>query len=172
VVADRVEVVAREQGVGALVVERRPLELEEQQLGLDVGGALLHARHQRAVLGRRRVGREAQGGVVARAAHEVDDDRQLLHRGGQAGRVQLGHLARVLRAEGLGPLRRLVEQAIAALRSLAVHEVLESQATVSSSVVLMAAHDRSRARTGPPGPFRRGCGFARRAVLHRPRGPI
>ena len=84
VVAAEVEAGGPEQLVGALVVERRPLELEEQQLGLDLGGALLDALEQRAALGIGRVGREPQRRVRAGAADQLLDRGELLHRRAQA----------------------------------------------------------------------------------------
>ena len=52
-------VIAQQLG-GALVVESRPLELEEQQLGLVRGGLLLHVLQQRSAGGIGGVGRELQ----------------------------------------------------------------------------------------------------------------
>ena len=48
-----VEPVVLQQLLGLLIVDRRPLQLEEQKLRLDLGGTLLHPLKQRAA---RRVG--------------------------------------------------------------------------------------------------------------------
>ena len=91
VVAAELEPRRVEQLLGLLVVERGPLELEEQELGLDLGGALLDALQQRAPLGIGGVGGEAQRGVRAGTADQVVDLRQLVHRLGQAAGIELGH---------------------------------------------------------------------------------
>ena len=77
VVAAEVEPVVGEQRLGALVVERRPLELEEDQRGLDLRAALLHELQQRAAL---RVGggrREVQHRVGAGATDQLLQRREL-----------------------------------------------------------------------------------------------
>ena len=85
VVGAEAELVVGQELVGAIVVERRPLELEEQQLGLDLGGALLHELEQRAARGVGGVGGKAQRGVGAGLADELVDRGQLVHRRGEAG---------------------------------------------------------------------------------------
>ena len=77
VVAAEVQPLAREQLLGALVCERGPLQLEEQQRGLDRGLLLLHALQQRPVGRVGGVGGEAQRGVVAGAARQLLDPGEL-----------------------------------------------------------------------------------------------
>ena len=110
VVAAEVEPVGGEQLLGALVVERGPLELEEQQRGLDLRAALLHALEQRAALGVGGGGREVQHRVGAGAADELLQRGELAHRRGEAGAVELGDLAGVGGGERVGAALRLVEQ--------------------------------------------------------------
>ena len=79
---------ARQQRVGLLVIECRPFELEEQQLGLERGAALLHQLQQRAT---RRVGgvsREPQHRVTAGAVDEFQDRGEFEHRLAQSGSVE------------------------------------------------------------------------------------
>jgi len=102
VVAAEVQPVVAEQLLGAIVGQCRPLELEEQQLGLDLGGSLLHQLQQRAAGRIGRVGGEAQGGERAGLPDQLVDLRQLVHRGRQCGGVQLGHPTGVRLGEGLG----------------------------------------------------------------------
>ena len=101
VVAAEVEPLGREQLLGPLVVDRNPLELEEEQLGVDrrrpLGGGL-QERADRRVGG---VGGKPQVGVVERPADEIADRGELPHRGAQAGSVELADLALV----GCGELR-------------------------------------------------------------------
>ena len=77
VVAAEVQPVGGEQRLGALVVERRPLELEEDQRGLDLRAALLHALQQRAALGVGGGRREVQHRVGAGAADQLLQRREL-----------------------------------------------------------------------------------------------
>ena len=125
VVAGRVQPVGAQQLVDAVVVHGGPLELEEEQLGLDPGGAFLHARQQRPVAGIGRVDREAQHRVGAGAAEAVDDRLELGHGRGQPGAVELADAARV----GLGEARRalvgLVEQPLGPFRAVAVDQRIE-----------------------------------------------
>ena len=104
VMAAEVKALAREQLLGALVGQRRPLQLEEQQRRLDRGLPLLHLLQQRAVRRLGGVGREAQRRVVARPGHEIVDRRQLAHRLAQARAVELAEPARVAGRERLGAL--------------------------------------------------------------------
>ena len=121
-VARGVQAVGGHELVGALVVERRPLELEEQQLRLDRRALLLHALHERADLRVGGVDAEAQHRVVARARGELGDVHQLGHRGGELRRGELGEAAGVGVGEGLRALRGLVEEAVGAGIALAVDE--------------------------------------------------
>src|SRR5947209_9163628 len=72
-VAAEVETRSSQQLVRPRVVQRRPLELEEQQLCLELGPRLLDALQQRSALGIRRVCREAKRGIGAGPANEVLD---------------------------------------------------------------------------------------------------
>ena len=116
VVADAVQAVGGQQLLGALVVERGPLEVEEQQPRLDRRAALLDLGQQRAVGGVLRVGGEAQRGVGAGAADELDELGELVRGGGQARPVELGDPAGVRLGERGGAAVGLVEQAVDALR--------------------------------------------------------
>ena len=118
-VAAEAEVVVREQRLGALVVERRPLELEEDQRGLDLRAALLHQLEQRAALRVGRCGREVQHRVGAGAADELLERRELAHRAGERRPVELGDLPRVGLGERVRALLRVVQQRLDAGSSLA-----------------------------------------------------
>jgi hypothetical protein len=89
VVARGLQAVVLQQLLDALVVQGRPLELEEQQLGLDLRALLLHARHQRAVGRVGGVDGEAQARIGPGAADEVDDRLQLGHRGREPRAVEV-----------------------------------------------------------------------------------
>ena len=107
VVASEVEAVGGQQLVGALVVEPRPFELEEQQRRLDLRPALLDLLEQRAA---RRVGGvagEVEHRVRAGAPELLLDRLQLAHRGDEPGPVELGDLAGVGRGERVGASLRL-----------------------------------------------------------------
>jgi hypothetical protein len=121
-VARVVDAVGGQQLVGAVVVERCPLELEEQQLGLDRRALLLHALHERADLRVRRVDAEAQHRVVARARGELGDLLQLGHRGGEPRAGQVGDTPSVGVGERLRALGGLVDKAVRAGVALAVDE--------------------------------------------------
>jgi hypothetical protein len=102
VVAAEVQAVGRQQALGVLVVERCPLELEEQQARLDRRALLLIALEQRAVLGRGGVHREAQVRIGARTGGEVLDGAELAHRLDQPGAIERGDLAGVALGERIG----------------------------------------------------------------------
>ena len=130
--AQRAQVVARglqalggEQLVGALVVDRRPFELEEEQLGLHRRALLLDAREQRAVGRIGGVDGEAQHRVVAGASQPIDDRLELGHGGGELGAVEFGDAARVGLGEARGALVGLGQQPVGALRALAVDQWIE-----------------------------------------------
>ena len=126
VVAHGVEAVGGQQLVGALVVERGPLELEEQQLRLDRGGALLHAREQRAVGGVGGVDREAQRARRSRRARRARrSPRARAIAAARPGPSSSATRAGVVCGEAGGALVGLVEQAVGALRAVAVDERLE-----------------------------------------------
>ncbi len=117
-VTGEVEVLVGEELVGARVVERGPLELEEQQLGLDLRRALLHQLQQGAALGVGGRGREVEHRVGARAADQLVERGELAHRGGEARPVERGDLAGVLRGEGVGAALGVGEQRLHAGRAL------------------------------------------------------
>ena len=125
VVARGLQAVGAQQLVGALVVDRRPFELEEEQLGLHRRGLLLDAREQRAVGRVGGVDGEAQHRVVAGAAEAIDDRLELGHRGGELGAVELGDAARVGLGEARGALVGLGQQPVGALGALAVDQRIE-----------------------------------------------
>ena len=118
-VAAEVEPLVLEQRLGAVVLERRPLELEEDQQRLDLRAALLHALQQRAALGVGGRGGEAQHRVRAGAADELLQPGELVHRRGEPRAVELADLAAVGGRERLGALLGLVEQRLDARRSRA-----------------------------------------------------
>ena len=122
VVTAEVKAGRREQLLGAPVVERGPFELEEQQLRLDLGGALLDALQQRAALRVRGVSREPKRGVGTGPTDQLFDLGKLAHRGRQPLSVQLGDLAGIALVEGRGPRDRLVQHPLGAARAVAVDE--------------------------------------------------
>jgi hypothetical protein len=112
VVACEVDAVGGQQRLGGRVVQRRPLEVEEQQRGLDRGALLLDALQQCAV---RRVGgvdREREVRVGAGAAGDLLDLAELLHRRDQSGAVERGDVARVLGGERVSALLGLAQQGV------------------------------------------------------------
>ena len=125
VVAAEVQVLAREQLLGTLLRQRRPLQLEEQQRRLDRGRALLRLLQQCAVGGIGGVGGEAQGGICAGAADQLVDHGELLHRLLQAHSVERAELAGVARGERLRPLQGIAQPPLHPVRTLTVHERLE-----------------------------------------------
>ena len=122
VVAAEVETVVREQLVGPLVIERRPLELEEQQHRLDRRRALLHELQLGAAGGIGRVGGKAQRGIGAGLADQLVNLGQLVHGRGETGGIELGDLAGVRAGEVLGAARGLVELALDACVAVAVEK--------------------------------------------------
>ena len=105
--AAEVQVPAAEQLLGALLIESGPLELEEEQGRLDRRLLLLDPLQQRTIGRVGRIGREAQGGVVAAAADEFVDLGQLGHRRGEARRVEPLEPAGVAPGELPGAAERL-----------------------------------------------------------------
>jgi hypothetical protein len=124
-VARRVEALGGQELLGPLVVQRGPLELEEDQLRLQASALLLHALEERAVGGILRVDGEAQRGEVARAAGQVGDGLQLGDGLGEPGPVQLGHAPGVALGEDRGALAGLLEEPVGACLTLAADERLE-----------------------------------------------
>ena len=96
-VARGVEAVGGHELLGAGVVDRGPLELEEDELRLDRRALLLHALHERADGRIGGVDAEAQHRVVAGARAELGDLLQLAHRCRERRRVELGDAAGVAR---------------------------------------------------------------------------
>jgi hypothetical protein len=97
--------------VGTLIGKRRPLELEEQQLGLDLGGALLNQLQERPAGRVGGVGCEPKRSERAGTADQFVDRAQLAHGRLQAGAVELGDPPGVLGGERSGALVGLVELA-------------------------------------------------------------
>ena len=125
VMAAEVQPVAGEQLAHALLRERGPLELAEQQRGLDLGGALVRALQARAALWIGRIGRETEHGVRARAPGEVLDARKLAHGLAQALAVELRELAGVALGERLRACQRLLQAVFDAVGPLAVDQQFE-----------------------------------------------
>ena len=135
VVGAELELRGLEQLVGALLGREVPLELEEEQVGLDRGAELAGALHQRTALRVGRVEREAQHRVGAGAAGQVVDRGQLVHRRGEPVGVELGHRAAVALGEGRGALARLAEHLLHALGTAAADERLEVPGRALQGVV-------------------------------------
>ena len=89
-----------EQRRGRLVVDRGPLEAEEEQLGLEARGLLAQLRDERAAGGVGHVGGEAHVRVVEGARRDRLDPLVLVDRVGELGRRQGRDLAVVAVAEG------------------------------------------------------------------------
>ena len=119
------ELGCREQLIGALVGNLVPLEVEEEQLGLDPGGELARLLHARAAPGIRRVEREAEHGVGPGTPREVVDGAELLHRLRQLARVELVDSAAVSLGERLAALARLVQHRLDGLGPAVVDQWLE-----------------------------------------------
>ena len=112
VVRAEVEHRVLEQQPDMCLVDRGPLEFEEDQLGGQRGGALLDPHHQRAALGVRGVLREAQHGVVARTALCVLELCHGVHGRSHLRCVELGDAAPVLGellGERVGPVQQCVD---------------------------------------------------------------
>ena len=110
VVAAEVKAVGSQQRFGALVLEGRPLELEEQEEGLGLGGALLHELELGPALGVRGVGGEAQRDVGAGAADQLVDGLELDHGFAKPVGMELRQSAGVALRERARALGRLVEE--------------------------------------------------------------
>ncbi len=140
-VASGVEAAGSEQLLGAIVLDRGPLELEEHELGLQACAALLHALQQRPVGGVLRVDGEAQRGEVAGAAGEVGDRLQLGDSLGEPWAVELGDAPGVALGEDRGALGGFLEEAVGARLALAADERLEVPCDVGDGHL---AHDIRR----------------------------
>ena len=110
--AGEVQALGGEQLVGLGVIQRRPLEVEEQQLGLDRRALLLDALQQRAIGGRLRVGAEGEVRVGAGAGGDLLDLRQLAHGDDEALAVDFSELAGVRVGERIGAGLRVGEQRV------------------------------------------------------------
>ena len=107
------------------MVERSPLQLEEQQRRLDRGLLLLHSLQQRAVGRVGGVGGEAQRRVVAGATDEFVNRGELAHRLAQAIPIKVAKLSSVALGERLGARERVRHPRLDAVLALAVDERLE-----------------------------------------------
>ena len=125
VVPAEVELVGREQLIDSVLLERGPLELEEQQRRLDRRAALLRQLQQRPIVRIGGVGREAQRGVCARAPDQLVDRRELLHRLPQPLGVELPELARIALRERLRARQRLRQPPLDAVAPLPLEQRLE-----------------------------------------------
>ena len=114
-----------EQLLRAVVVDRGPLELEEQQQRLDLGGALLHELEQRSALRVGGVGGKAQTRERAGAPDQVVDRLELAHRGLETGGIELRDLPGVRGRKPRRALLALLEHPLGAGGILAVDEWLE-----------------------------------------------
>jgi hypothetical protein len=124
-VAGGIKALRLQQLLGARIVERGPLQFEEQKLRLQLRAALLDALQQRPVGRILRVDGEAQRREVPRAPGQVGDRLQLGDGLGEARPVQLGDAARVALGEDRGALGCLVQQAVGARLALAADERLQ-----------------------------------------------
>jgi len=125
VMAAEVECRLGQELLGPLVTERGPLELEEQELGLDLGRPLLHELEQGSPGRVGGVGGEAQRGVRARPSHQVLDLLELPHRLEKALAVELGYVPGQPLGKPRRPLGRLIELAAHAFGPLPVDERVE-----------------------------------------------
>jgi hypothetical protein len=148
VVAREVEPLGRQQLLRAGVVECRPLELEEQELGLELGGPLLHLLQERSAGGVGGVGGELQGGVGAGASELVLDRGELLHGADQARPVELGDLAGMGAREGVRAAGGLVEQPVDPGGPVTVDQLGEVPADALELGIADGGHAR-RVRSGP-----------------------
>ena len=131
----------RESGVGQQLLhprvsQLRPFEVEEDELGLHPGAALLHPLHEGA---RGRVGgvpREAQPGVGLGLPQHLAQLSQGGHEPGQAGRVQLAHLAPVNR-QLRGPAVGLVQQPVHGAVALPTRWLRSHVTAATSSVTVI-----------------------------------
>ena len=127
-----------------VVVDVGPLELDEQDLVVDRGAALLGPCEQRARFRIGGVDREAQVRVVAGASGELTDRGQLGHQLGQSGRVEVGDPAAVLLRDPVGTGRGVVEQSIDARGARAVDERLDVPRDLSRGSVGVSEGHRPR----------------------------
>ncbi len=122
VVAAELEFVGCQQLLGTLIVDRRPLELEEQELGLQLRGSLLHVLEERATRGIGRIGGEAQRGVRTGLADQLVDLRERSHGRGQPLGIELADATLVALGEGVRLRQGLGELTLDAGIRLAVDQ--------------------------------------------------
>ena len=103
------EAVVGEQGLGGVVVDLGPLQLEEQQRGGDRRRALFDELHERAACRIGRVGAEIESGVVVGPADEVVELGHLRHELGEPVGVERRDLAACVGELGRDPVG-LVEE--------------------------------------------------------------
>src|SRR5436305_1058524 len=83
------------QSPSMLIIERRPLKLEEQQLGLQLGAELFGFLQQRSSRWIGGVRAELEAGVRRRPARQVLNSLKLSHRFRELVGAQVGNVARV-----------------------------------------------------------------------------
>jgi hypothetical protein len=140
VVSAEVEPGGGEQLLRPLVRDEVPLQVEEEQLGLDRGGELPRLLHPGAALRVGRVERVAEDRVGPGAAGEVVDRAELLHRLGELGRLQLRQAAAVAAGERLGAVARLAQHRLDRVGPAVVDQRLEVPARGFQLLVDGGAH--------------------------------
>ena len=108
-VAPVLELVARDERVSLVVVERRELEPEEEELGVDRGALLRQTGDEGSALRVGHVRREPEVRVVDRARERRLDPLALLDSLAQVARAQLRDPSVVLLAEGSRCSLRLLD---------------------------------------------------------------
>ena len=88
-VAAELELVGFQERLRLIVGNLVPLELEEDERGLDLGAALLNLLEERPALRIGGVDREPERRIRTRPADLVEDLLELSHRFCQAGGIQL-----------------------------------------------------------------------------------
>ena len=151
-----------EQLVGPVVGDGGPLELEEEDAGVDRGRALLDPLEQRAVLGVGGVDREAEARVGARPAQELADTTELLHDRDETLGVELTDLVAPL-LDGDGQPVGFVELLVDAGDAEAVDEGLEVPGDVGGGPVGVG----QRGQEAPIGSSASGRGAACTTVSER-----
>ena len=101
-VRERLEPLVRHERPGGIVVDLDPLQLEEEQMPTDRGGALLSEADQPPKCGLVALGGVQEMRVDAGGVHELMDVLQLGHGLVQLSRVEVGDLAAVALLKGLG----------------------------------------------------------------------
>src|ERR1039458_1571547 len=143
--AAEVQSLSLQQLLSALVTQRGPLQLEEQQCRSNLGLTLLHFLQQCAVRRSGGVCGETQDGVGAGPADQLVDDGQLGHRLPQARAVELAELAGIALGECLRPRQGVLQPALDAGLALPVDERLEVPGGLGQLVILRGGAGRVRA---------------------------